>query len=47
MNFTAFIKKKKMSLWRMIHRIATEGYLLNIKDLQDFLKDNFGDITFQ
>lgn len=47
MNFSAFINKKKFSLWKKLKRIAKEGYVMEIKVLQTFLRDNLGDITFQ
>ena len=47
MNFTAFINKKKHSLWRKLKRIAKEGYVMDINILKDFLRDNIGDHTFQ
>ena len=47
MNFTAFINKKKHSLWRKLRRIAKEGYVMDINILKDFLRDNIGDYTFQ
>lgn len=47
MNFTAFVNKKKLSLWKHFKRVAKEGYVMDINVLKDFLKDNLGDITFQ
>lgn len=47
MNFTAFINKKKHSLWKKLKRVAKEGYVLDINVLKNFLRDNLGDMTFQ
>ena len=46
-NFTAFMKKKKINLWKKLKRVAKEGYVMDINILKTFLHDNLGDITFQ
>lgn len=46
-NFAAFAKKKRYSLWRKLKRFGKEGYLMDIRVLKEFLRDNLGDITFQ
>lgn len=47
MNFTAFINKKKNSIWKKFKRVAKEGYVLDINVIKNFMRDNLGDITFQ
>lgn len=47
MNFTAFINKKRVSLWQKFKTVAKSGFFMDINILKNFLRDNLGDITFQ
>lgn len=47
-NLSAFKKTSTMnSFFRRIKRLLTEGYLLDISVVEEFLRDNIGDVTFQ
>jgi predicted acylesterase/phospholipase RssA len=44
----AFSKRgEKFSVWRKIKRFFTEGWLMDISVIRDFVRDNIGDLTFQ
>jgi len=40
-------RNQKYSLVRKIARLFTEGYLLDVRVIRDFMRENIGDITFQ
>lgn len=47
-NISAFHRRnQKYSTLRKIARLFSEGYILDVKVIQDFMRDNIGDITFQ
>ncbi len=46
-NFSAFANQKRESLFKQLRRAGREGTALDIKVLQNFLRDNIGDYTFQ
>ena len=46
-SFEAFIKNKKENLFRQVRRAGREGTVLDIRVLQQFLRDNIGEYTFQ
>jgi predicted acylesterase/phospholipase RssA len=47
-NFSSFEERSpKYSILRKIYRLFKAGYLMDIKIMQGFLRDNIGDMTFQ
>lgn len=41
------VKKKEGSIRRKITRLLTKGYLLDVQVIEDLVKSNLGDITFE
>jgi predicted acylesterase/phospholipase RssA len=42
LNFQAFANQKRLSLFRQLKRTGKEGYVMDIKILERFLRDNIG-----
>ena len=47
-NVSAWRKRPtKATFLRRLKRFLTEGYILDIKVVEEFVRDNVGDLTFQ
>jgi len=40
-------RNNKYSTLRKLRRLFSEGFILDVRIIQDFMRDNIGDITFQ
>ena len=40
-------RNRKFSLARKLGRLFSEGYLMDVAVIKDFMRENIGDLTFQ